>query len=284
MLKIRFTDQRQGPVWVVDKSFAIGSASDNDLVIDAPSVSPQHARVLWINGVYTLHDLTGQNGTYVNDQRVKQRALQDGDKVRVGEVDLEIVDPAVPGNQPQWTLIASSSWLAGQEFPLVSRTQGREVKVGRSNHCDLIFPGTHLSREHVLLTLSDREVQVRDLGSANGTFINDVRVAEGTLYSGDQIRLDVYSFRVYGPGQRYVATPSAPPSEQTTNLRVAAEAIDAADPETGAQPKRWKTRPTSPGNRSETPAGSGPYNAAIKALALFLGIALITLAVYLLFG
>jgi pSer/pThr/pTyr-binding forkhead associated (FHA) protein len=285
MLKIRFTDERREPVWVVDKSFAVGATADNNLVIADPSVSPQHARLLLINGVYALHDLGSQAGTFVNGQRITQKALQNGDAVRLGDVSLEILDPSVPGNQPGWTLIASSSWLAGQAFPIHARSPSREVRVGRSSHCDLIFPGTHLSREHALLTLSEQSVQVRDLGSANGTFINDIRIAEGTLYSGDQVRLDVYSFRIYGPGLRPTETQKAPSDEQATKLRAAVPSVkNTPEIENTARPKRWKTRPTSPGNRSETPARSSQYNRATKMLAILLGCALVALAIYLMVG
>lgn len=282
MLKIRFSDQHRQPVWVVDKSFAIGSASDNNLVIEAPSIIPHHARLLLINGGYALQDLGSSAGTFVNGHRITQKALQNGDLVRLGDVTLEILDPSVPGNQLHWTLIASSSWLAGQEFPIQSRTQSPEIKIGRSSHCDLIFPGTHLSREHALLTVSNESVQVRDLGSANGTFINDIRIDEGTLYSGDHLRLDVYSFRIYGPGRRPL--PSLPIHEQPTKLRSVTNVSDRLDVENVARPKQWKTRPTSPGNRSEASAGGGSYNRAIKMLALILGGALVALAVYLVVG
>lgn len=284
MLKIRFTDQHREPVWVVDKSFAIGSASDNNLVIEAPSIHPHHARLLFINGVYALQDLGSPTGTFVNGHRITQKAVQNGDAVQLGDVILEILDPSVPGNQLHWTLIASSSWLAGQEFPIHSRKQSPEIKVGRSSHCDLIFPGTHLSREHALLTLSEGSVQVRDLGSANGTFINDIRITEGTLYSGDHVRLDVYSFRIYGPGQRPTNVTNLPVHEQPTKMRAAPNSPNKLEVENVTQPKQWKTRPTSPGNRSEASAGGGSYNRAIKMLALILGGALVALAVYLIVG
>lgn len=284
MLKIRFSDQSRAPVWVVDKSFAVGSARDNDLVLEDPSVHPQHARLQWINGAYGLHDLGSPAGTFVNGQRITQKNLQNGDAVRIGDVTLEILDPSLPGNQTDWTLIAASSWLAGQEFPILARTQSPEVKIGRSSHCDLIFPGTHLSREHALLTLSSASVQVRDLGSANGTFINDVRITEGTLYSGDQLRLDVYSFRVYGPGHRPIQAPEVPLQEQTTTLRAAPAKKPTPELDSTGRPKQWKTRPTSPGNRLESPAGGGHYNRTTKMLALLLGGAVVALAVYLLVG
>lgn len=279
MLKLHFSDQSRNPIWMMDKSFSIGSAPDNDLVITDPLVSPMHARLQVINGVYTLQDLGSQTGTFVNGQRTVQKPVQHGDTVRIGNAVMEVRNPTMPGSQSHWTLVASSSWLAGQEFPLPSGNA--QIKVGRASHCGLIFPGTHLSREHALLTLSEQCVQVKDLGSANGTFINDERISEGTLYSGDLLRLDVYSFRIFGPGIR----PTKSRMDEATRLRPVPD-INKTIPDTEppVSPKRWKTRPTSPGNRSEIPVSSGQYNRLTIWLAVFLGTALAGLAVYLLFG
>ena len=52
MLKLHFKDNRQPPVWVVEKLFALGSASDNHLVMDDPEVDKYHAKILQENNKY----------------------------------------------------------------------------------------------------------------------------------------------------------------------------------------------------------------------------------------
>lgn len=268
MLKIRFTDKRREPMWVADKSFAIGAAEDSQLVIDDPYVESQHAKIIYANNTYLLHDLGSTSGTYVNDQRITQKTLQNGDRIKVGQVELEVLDPLRPENQQEWCLVACSSWLAGQEFPIRSRSNQDVIKVGRASHCDLIFAGTHLSREHAVLEVKEGCIQVRDLNSANGTFINDVRVSEGVVYSGDQLRLDVYSFRVFGPGARSTPPPRSNDYDEETKIRrkgMAVKGEPVTDIDEG--PKRWKTRPTSPGNRVDTPPvkDSFPYRPRLSA-------------------
>lgn len=280
MLKLQFKDQRSDPIWVVDKSFALGSADDNQLVIDDSSVSLQHARISCNDSRYTLRDLGSSEGVYVNNQRINKKPISNGDTIRIGRVELLVVDPFIGGNQKAWSLIACSSWLSGQEFVVPTKASETGVKVGRSSHCDIIFPGTHLSREHVELRINGDHLLVKDLASANGTFINDVRVSEGVLYPGDKLRLDVYNFKVFGPGvqptvnneHKTVRAASLVPEQGSINLASAS-----------AGSKHWKTRPTSPGNRTDA-SNIQRKNTALIAVACVLCAAVVALGLYLFLG
>lgn len=101
--------------------------------------------------------------------------------------------------QSIWALSSSSGWLAGQRFAVTSKSGNGIVKIGRASHCDIIFPGTHLSREHVELRVEQNHLYVKDKGSVSGTYINDIRITEGIVRAGDNLRLDIYSFEVEGP-------------------------------------------------------------------------------------
>jgi pSer/pThr/pTyr-binding forkhead associated (FHA) protein len=279
MLKLQFKDQRSEPIWVVDKSFAMGSADDNQLVINDASISPQHARIVCSEDTYTLRDLGSTSGVYVNNQRINKRSIGNGDNIRLGQIDLVVIDPFVDGNQSTWSLVACSSWLSGQEFNIPAIARNTRIKVGRSSHCDIIFPGTHLSREHIELQINGDHLVVKDLDSANGTFINDIRTAEGKLYPGDKLRLDVYSFKILGPvakGASPIPSISQPPKPQSSTY-----VADGNDDSV----KRWKTRPTSPGNRNEqTTAAGATNNIALIAVASLLSAGVLALGAYLVFG
>ena len=135
MLKIQFKDKRSDPFWVMEKIFTIGQASDNSLVIVDDSVSEQHAKLVSQGETFTLRDLGSQMGTYVNGSRINEKKVVCGDTIAIGKVELEIVDPSREtqtdhDNQSYWSLIADSSWLSGQEFPIVVPTGG-SVIIGR---------------------------------------------------------------------------------------------------------------------------------------------------------
>lgn len=79
--------------------FRIGRAPDNDLQVDDPTVSGQHARVAvrpspYLEGfdeVY-LEDLGSTNGTQVNGRPVSRHLLKHGDVIRIGTQDFRYVD------------------------------------------------------------------------------------------------------------------------------------------------------------------------------------------------
>lgn len=63
----------------------VGRRRDLDLPIDVDSVSRRHARFYRSEDDWWLEDLQSTNGTYVNDDQVTRRRLEDGDIVRFGE-------------------------------------------------------------------------------------------------------------------------------------------------------------------------------------------------------
>lgn len=65
----------------------------------------------------------------------------------------------------------------------------RRLVIGREATCDVVFVGARISRRHCALWLEKGGVQIQDLQSANGTFVNGVRVARQSLRDGDTIEL-----------------------------------------------------------------------------------------------
>lgn len=66
----------------------IGRRMDNQLVIDDPRISRNHAQLRAINGRYVLFDLNSTGGTFVNGQRTSQCVLYPGDVVSLAGVAL----------------------------------------------------------------------------------------------------------------------------------------------------------------------------------------------------
>jgi pSer/pThr/pTyr-binding forkhead associated (FHA) protein len=64
----------------------IGRAPSNQIVIDHPTVSAQHALLLRVRDSYSLKDLNSTNGTQINGVSITDAELKDGDKIRFGSV------------------------------------------------------------------------------------------------------------------------------------------------------------------------------------------------------
>lgn len=66
----------------------IGRVSDNDIVLPDPNVSRVHARLEPRDGSYLLTDMDSTNGTWVNEERVKNALLRENDVIRLGSTRL----------------------------------------------------------------------------------------------------------------------------------------------------------------------------------------------------
>ena len=66
----------------------IGRKSDNELVIDDPRISRQHAQLRATRGRYIIFDLDSTGGTFVNGRRVTQSALHPRDVISLAGVPL----------------------------------------------------------------------------------------------------------------------------------------------------------------------------------------------------
>lgn len=66
----------------------VGRRMDNQLVIDDPRISRNHAQLRAINGRFVLFDLNSTGGTYVNGQRTSQCVLYPGDVISLAGVTL----------------------------------------------------------------------------------------------------------------------------------------------------------------------------------------------------
>ncbi len=70
--------------------------------------------------------------------------------------------------------------------------EGATATIGRSPNNTIPFPERHVSRQHAVISFRDGIFMVADLGSANGTFVNDKQLTDPyPLMHGDVIRLYV---------------------------------------------------------------------------------------------
>jgi hypothetical protein len=68
-----------------NQALTIGRGSSrNQVNLSNPTVSRRHAQIVFEKGRYLLKALDDRNGTFVNNVRVRQQTLHDGDEIRFG--------------------------------------------------------------------------------------------------------------------------------------------------------------------------------------------------------
>jgi len=110
--------------------------------------------------------------------------------------------------------------------------------IGRDPSCDLFFADRKLSRRHARFDTEGEVVTLVDLGSRNGSWVNEERIANKTLVPGDSLRLG--SLRVQLEYETTEGAEEAPPEQAEDSATIVltgaavaadspADAADAAD-------------------------------------------------------
>ena len=71
----------------------------------------------------------------------------------------------------------------------VAVSTGQTISLGRLKGCDVVVDDEAASRRHCTITAREDTCVVSDLQSANGTFVNEKRIASQELHRGDKIRI-----------------------------------------------------------------------------------------------
>lgn len=83
----------------------VGRDVKSDIMLNDDSVSRQHAEIVRTAAGYFIRDLGSKNGTYVNNQRMKESPVRNGDTVNIGSKELNIkiymeIEPPEPVPAP----------------------------------------------------------------------------------------------------------------------------------------------------------------------------------------
>ena len=80
-------------------------------------------------------------------------------------------------------------WILQSAEATFRLRSGAVKTIGRAPRADFIVDAALVSRLHCRLTATDDRLEVVDLASTNGTFVNDKRVDKARLTKGDRLRV-----------------------------------------------------------------------------------------------
>jgi pSer/pThr/pTyr-binding forkhead associated (FHA) protein len=89
--------------------------------------------------------------------------------------------------------------------------------IGRTDNCDVRLDHKSVSKMHCVIVKTDGLLLLRDLGSTNGTRVNNQRVRRAALLPNDQLTIATYKFRIlFGP--EALPEAAAPPQDATQQI------------------------------------------------------------------
>jgi pSer/pThr/pTyr-binding forkhead associated (FHA) protein len=155
----------------------IGADPASDIVIDRPSVSWRHARLVRLDDLtFVLEDLGSTNGSFVNGLEVKKPTrVSRKDRITLGlSIPLELPEP---GHDPE----AGAVGPPGTVVLTVGREPGNDVVIDR--------PEISARHARIVIAPGGRKAVIEDLGSTNGIAVNTPGnvVSRAPLAPGDVI-------------------------------------------------------------------------------------------------
>lgn len=240
-MKLVFPNGERGQLPLDEGTYSVGAGGGNDVAIDGPGVGQTHARIEVRAGKAYLQHVDADTITTVNGKSLKgdtPMEIDDGDLIYFGQVYARVMikddDGKMPSDtnerpkmsdqdlgatkvraaMPTFVLRGVSGSTFGKSFPLY----GNSV-VGRQDDCDIVLGAGEVSRRHARLQVVGNRVEVEDMGSANGTFINGDRVTAGRAKNGDELRFDQVRFRLQQPGMAGDDKEPPAPVEETSSNR-----------------------------------------------------------------
>jgi cytochrome P450/NADPH-cytochrome P450 reductase len=194
---------RPGPAYL------IGRDPVCDIVICDAHVSWQHAMLRLENGRWALLDNGSTNGIYAEGRRVDRIEIDGECLVRLSDPeDGPILSCTVGDTAAAWPPLiqpgpAAPAWEPGVAWPLPAGT----LRIGRAADNDIVVPHLSVSSYHAELRQVAGGYHIADLGSHNGTFVNEQRVTASALSDGDIVGLGSSTFRLTGRELRELVQP-----------------------------------------------------------------------------
>ena len=201
----------EGRAWTLGELSRIGCTEGLEVRVPPDGrTAPVHAQIQAADEGHFLVDLVG--GTTLNGALVHNAWLGDGDRIGVGTHELvyrsrlaptgrppsRAFEPAPAQPAPTQTAAAPPDPCLVDAFGTRHRLRVGRTVIGREPGCDLVLGWEPtVSKRHAEIILGPTGLSVRDLGSTNGTFLNDVQLlSPASPVPGDTLRLGNCRLRV----------------------------------------------------------------------------------------
>lgn len=148
-----------------------------------------------------------------------------------------------------------------------------EIYIGRDPEANVVLDNPGVSRRHAKILRTANGLQIVDLKSGNGTFVNEQQVEQAELSSGDTIRISKFTLEV-GVSAAQAEPAKAAASDPESNLAAMSEGTVFLQPnerEKVIEESRKAERPASRPRESQQNERSGSSAAFIFIAGMLFG-------------
>lgn len=208
VMLLALAEGRPGRAIPVDlPDFVIGRDPSCQLRLDHEAVGGRHCRIRRDGRRVVVEDLTAGAGagTTINERAVRVAEVRHGDRLSVGPARFQFIigqddaagdAPNGPAGTPagRVRLIVESGKVKGQAIEI----NDASFLIGRDPACHLRPNNPTTSRKHAVIERRGGRIFVRDLGTTNGTILNDrnLRGEEAEATDGDRLMIGPLAFTV----------------------------------------------------------------------------------------
>lgn len=164
----------------------IGRSLECDVVVNHAHVSSVHAALVHLeDGRIFVRDLQSTNGVYVNSltNRVEEAEVRPDDIIYLSK------RYSVPVSRLLGQIRGGGE---AKEEKVSLETESERIRIGRSPDNDVVIPRLGVSKYHAeIRRLADGRCELVDLGTTNGTFVNNRKLVGASVILGPDDRVEI---------------------------------------------------------------------------------------------
>ncbi len=207
-MKLVFPHNEHKDFDLIGDKFSIGSSQEATIQIESVGMSAIHAIIEKDGNDFIVRTDNPASMVSVNGRLVKEhKEVREGDLMIIAQVHCKIVGEVQEQKDdnrtrirmalPKHILRGVSGVYFGKTFPLRGKTT-----LGRHSDNDIFVNVDGISRKHAVISVLADGLEIEDMGSSNGTYVNGEKISKSALKIGDEVKLDNIRFLIQSPGMQ----------------------------------------------------------------------------------